>query len=325
MEVKPPPVEGEPLPEHPEEDKRPSPGETVTFVEKLTDDKLKPTPRPSMPKAAPAKAPQVVPLGQLPGVVVPPPALPGTEPVGTQPAAVPPLPPAAPPPAVLPYPVRIYAIRGLTRSGRPGPPSPRVQVPLVDLPAPPTGLAMKTTETSLVISWSAPVGRPAAPALGYNIYPKDAAAPLNPQPLTELTFERAGASFGTEQCFTIRSVAQFGTVAIESESSAAQCVTPRDTFPPAAPKGLSAVADAGVINLIWEPNAEADLGGYQVLRGEAPGDTLRQITTAPVKETSYSDKSVTPGARYTYVVVAVDTANPPNVSAQSPRYSVTAR
>jgi len=200
-----------------------------------------------------------------------------------------------------------------------------VQVPLVDLPAPPSGVALKPTETSLVITWSEPAGKPAVPALGYNIYPKDATAPLNPQPVTAVTFERAGASFGTEQCFTIRSVAQFGTVAIESESSTAQCTTPRDTFPPAAPKGLSAVADAGVINLIWEPNTEADLGGYHVLRGEAPGDTLRQITTAPVKETSYSDKTVTPGVRYTYVVVAVDNASPANVSAQSRPYGLTAR
>ena len=57
-----------------------------------------------------------------------------------------------------------------------------------------------------------------------------------------------------------------GTVYM-GRASAPACVTPADTFPPAPPKQLAAIAGAGVINLIWEPNSEADLAGYIVLRG----------------------------------------------------------
>ena len=49
------------------------------------------------------------------------------------------------------------------------------------------------------------------------------------------------------------------------------------------------------------------------------------LTPAAIAETNYADKTVTPGVRYVYVVVAIDKASPPNRSGQSPRYEVTAR
>ena len=102
-------------------------------------------------------------------------------------------------------------------------------------------------------------------------------------------------------------------------------MTPRDTFPPAAPKNLQAVGSAGVINLIWDANTDADLAGYLVLRGEAPGDTLQPLTPEPIKETRYQDRSIKPGVTYVYAIVAVDRATPPNRSALSNRVQETAR
>jgi len=83
------------------------------------------------------------------------------------------------------------------------------------------------------------------------------------------------------------------------------------------------VASAGVINLIWDANAEADLGGYVVLRGEAPGDRLQPLTPAPIKETRYADRTARPGVRYVYQVVAVDTTG--NRSAPSNKVEEAAR
>ena len=108
-------------------------------------------------------------------------------------------------------------------------------------------------------------------------------------------------------------------------ASPVTCVTPKDTFPPAAPKSLAAVAGPGAISLIWDANEEADLAGYVVLRGEAPGAELRAITSEPIRETTYRDTTVQPGVRYVYAVVAVDRATPQNVSAQSNRVEETAR
>ena len=112
---------------------------------------------------------------------------------------------------------------------------------------------------------------------------------------------------------------------IESDPSDPICVTPRDTFPPAAPKSLQAVGSAGVINLIWEANKEPDLAGYLVLRGEAPGDTLQPLTPEPIKDNRYQDRSIKPGVTYVYAIVAVDRATPPNRSALSNRVQETAR
>ena len=118
---------------------------------------------------------------------------------------------------------------------------------------------------------------------------------------------------------------KFETVTIEGVQSAPACLTPLDKFPPAAPKGLRAVAEDGAISLVWDQNGEADLGGYMVLRGEAPGDMLAPITPQPIADANYRDATVKPGVRYVYAVVAVDNATPRNSSAPSPREEATAR
>jgi fibronectin type 3 domain-containing protein len=116
-----------------------------------------------------------------------------------------------------------------------------------------------------------------------------------------------------------------GNVGVEGDLSQPACVTPRDTFPPAAPSGLAAVPTPGQISLIWEANAETDLAGYIILRGEAPDGELQPLTSEPIRETSYRDATVQPGTRYIYAIVAVDTATPPNASEQSARAEETAR
>jgi hypothetical protein len=114
-------------------------------------------------------------------------------------------------------------------------------------------------------------------------------------------------------------------VSIESAPSERVCATAADTFAPAAPKGLQAVASTGAINLIWDANTEADLAGYVVLRGEAPGDKLQALTPAPIRDTTFRDATAQPGIRYVYAIVAVDRATPPNMSPQSNRAEETAR
>lgn len=276
------------------DDTRPAPGETTTFVETLTTDKLEPVTLESA----------------------------GAAPVPPPPAVV----TATPTPPVPAYPRRIYVVRAFTRGGRPGPPSSRVQVPLIDPPPPPSSIQASFTEQAITVTWLPPVASgPDAPGLGFNVYKQGSAVPLNNAPVPEAQFARPGVAFGTEECFAVRTVQTTAGVAIESPASETTCVTPVDTFPPEAPKGLNAVPGASVVSLIWDANTEADLGGYLVLRAEAPGDTLQSITPEPIRETSFRDASVKPGVRYVYAVVAVDRATPPNRSAESPRVEETAR
>ena len=194
-----------------------------------------------------------------------------------------------------------------------------------------------------------PIGPP-APARGYHVYdvsplkpdstPAAGAAPVPPTPpgtppvppgrltttpLTATEFEDTRITWGSERCYAVRTVETVDTVSIESTTQPPACVTLVDTFPPAAPKGLAAVATEGAISLIWEPGTDKDLAGYLVLRAEAPGATLQPITPAEIRETTYRDAGVKGGVHYVYAVIAVDSAKPPNRSAESNKVEETAR
>jgi hypothetical protein len=341
--------------EHAPGESRPEPGTPVTFDEELTPARLKPEPvkTPAKPAAPPPGAAAAVPpaasapapaatatAGQAttpapPATPAPATAAPATPaaataapatptpattaPAATQLATTPPA--AAPAAAARTHVRRIYMARGMTRRGRPGAASPQLSIPLADLPLPPTDVKARVTESAVVLEWGAPDS-----ATGYNVYRgDDVVQPVNNSALTAPTFEHTGIAFGQEQCYRVRSLAVVEGATLEGEPSTPHCVTPRDEFPPAAPRGLAAVPTAGQISLIWDANTEKDLAGYLVLRGEAPDGPLTAITPAPIRETSYRDETVKPGMRYIYAVVAVDNAPSPNMSAQSARVEETAR
>jgi hypothetical protein len=286
-------------------------------VETLTEDKLQPVFTTPEAKPASAAGDAVTRAAAVAGVAI---GAAVTGAAGEAAAArMAPLAPEKPPPT---YAVRVYAIRGLTKGGRPGPASTRLELPLVAPPPVPPAPAASATETAIVLTWLPPV---AEGSVAFNVYKAGASDPINTAPVSEAKYERSGIEFGTEECFVVRSVQKVGGIDLESDLSPPACITPRDTFPPAAPKGLTAVAGTGTMNLSWDANNEADLAGYLVLRAEAPGDTLQPLTAAPIAGTSYEDKTVTPGVRYVYAIVAVDKASPPNRSGQSTRVEETAR
>ena len=150
-------------------------------------------------------------------------------------------------------------------------------------------------------------------------------APLNNMPLGAMAFADP-VELDRPRCYVVRAVRGTGAASVEGEPSPPACLTPTDVFPPSAPARLVAIADEGGISLVWEPNAEPDLGGYLVLRGEASDATLQSLTPAPVTEPRFRDTRVVTGTRYVYVVIAVDSHLPvANVSAESNRVEETAR
>lgn len=221
--------------------------------------------------------------------------------------------------------VRVYVAVPLSRrGGHRGPPSPRAVVSLAEAPPAAGGMQVRHDAKAITIDWLPTT----PPAGGYNVYETkdgvDGAAPLNAAPVKEPPFTDARLAFGVERCYVVRALAGAAGALVESDSSTPACVTPRDTFAPAAPTGLTVVGGEGVISLIWDANTEPDLGGYLVLRGEAPGEKLTRLTPDPIRDTTFRDERVKPGVRYVYAVVAIDTATPPNVSAQA-RVEETAR
>ena len=169
--------------------------------------------------------------------------------------------------------------------------------------------------------------------------------PLNDTPLESLQFQDPRVEFGLERCYIIGTLKQVNRMVIdpsesvetadaesvdatepvetfemmiESLPSTQTCVKFVDTFPPAPPTNLVAVANVGTINLIWNSSSEADLAGYQVLRAEATGETLQPLHSGIITETTYRDTSAIAG-------VALDTAKAPNISGPSNQVQETPR
>jgi predicted phage tail protein len=170
--------------------------------------------------------------------------------------------------------------------------------------------------------------QPAAPTppvnTAYHVYEVDGPSQtlLTPKPVAEDQYADSRMTWGATRCYSVRAIETVDALTVESEASPPACVMLADTFPPAAPKGLQAVATEGVINLIWDANTEADLDGYILLRGPAPGDELVPITTALIRETAFQDR-VPPGQRFVYALQAVDRSG--NLSPFSVRTEESAR
>lgn len=168
--------------------------------------------------------------------------------------------------------------------------------------------------------------------------------PLNDTPLESLQFQDPRVEFGLERCYMIGTLKQINQMVldstesvdatepvetfemmVESLPSTETCVKFIDTFPPAPPTNLVAVANVGTINLIWNASSEADLAGYQVLRAEATGERLQPLHSDIITETTYRDTSAIAGVDYVYAVVALDTAKAPNISGPSNQVQETPR
>lgn len=104
---------------------------------------------------------------------------------------------------------------------------------------------------------------------------------------------------------------------IEGDESAPIEMTTHDVFPPAIPENLMALASRGnnFVDLLWAPNTEQDLSGYNVYRREENGETTR-LHSVPMTILSLQDTSVVAGHTYFYSISAVDKNG--NESARSP-------
>ena len=231
-------------------------------------------------------------------------------------------------------PSRTYVGVGISTRGRKGPLSTRVSVPLAPPPLPPATPKVTYDEKAITVAWapvadapadgadhvlpSTPLGAPHR-SLAYNVY--EGPNKLTKTAVSDATFADTRLVWGEERCYVVRTAEKVDEAVIESAATPEVCVTPVDTFPPAAPKSLQTVASVGAITLIWEPNTERDLAGYLVLRGTGESD-LRPLMTSPVTATNFKD-DLAPGTRHVYAVRAVDRAG--NMSALSNLAEDTAR
>ena len=244
---------------------------------------------------------------------------------------------------------RTYVGVGVSPRGRRGPSSKRVNVPMLEPPATPAPPTVDYDERAVTLAWTplappqslqdpdGPGMLPSKPigvtrrTIAYNVYELAAAADetgpptltrLTPTPVEEPRFADPRITWSLKRCYAVWAVEMVEDLSVESDETAPSCVTLTDKFPPAAPKGLTALPSDGAITLIWDANTEKDLRGYIVLRGIDPAQTLEPVTSTPIQEPSFKD-AVQPGVRFVYAVKAVDSAG--NESALSERAYETAR
>ena len=112
---------------------------------------------------------------------------------------------------------------------------------------------------------------------------------------------------GKAYVYIVQSIVKLdNTREAESEFSANLPVTPRDVFPPAAPRNLQGSLAPNSVELNWDRNLEDDLAAYRIYRaeGDAAFEKLADLPAIP----SYSDRSAAAGKSYRYVVTALDQA-----------------
>ena len=211
-----------------------------------------------------------------------------------------------------------FRVRGLTRGFRhrpiTGELSNQVEVGLLDVAGPVEGLEVKVAEHALEPAWTRPTrsltGHPVANLAGYRVYKSKTGEPDSFLLLGETvaeTYQDPDFAFKSAYSYKVRAVfKQDGQVA-ESEDSEVRKVIPLDTFPPAAPTGLTGLFTAAQVELIWTANTEPDLAGYNVCRRDNRGQALRinhELLGTPI----FRDTAVGRGQKYAYWVTAVDLA-----------------
>jgi len=212
-----------------------------------------------------------------------------------------------------------FAVRTLTRGFRRRPveseSSNVLHTTVLDVPEPVKDFQVRATESALELSWSAPdrsvTGQPVSNFAGYRVYRSRAGKPGSFQLLPEVSapsYRDAEFEFNRAYFYKVAAITREAGRVAESEDSPLAEITPRDTFPPAAPQGLSAIYAADAVELVWAANAEPDLAGYNVYRREEDGRPQR-VNPEVLRTPIFRDSSVTTGHQYRYYVTALDLTN----------------
>ena len=203
-----------------------------------------------------------------------------------------------------------------------------VRMTLLDVPLAVQDLRVVATEHAVELTWKPPAsalsGEPASAVSAYRVY-RRTGQPGSFVKIGEtggVVFRDTDFEFGHTYAYKVAALMKVGTETAEGEASPVAEITPRDTFPPAAPTGLSVVYTSQAVELVWTASPEPDLAGYNVYRREGSTPT-RKVNQEIVRTPIFRDTSVAEGRQYFYRVTALDLAN--NESVPSEEESVETR
>jgi hypothetical protein len=224
-----------------------------------------------------------------------------------------------------------YMVRARAAKARASDDSNIITTKIYSPPGAPRDLKVAITEPAIVLSWTESPLPAGATSGGYRVYraemettqvpvPQDLSQAKLKAPIALLgpsstaSLSDSDFEFGKTYLYTVRSVAKFGEDSVESADSTPAVITPRDTFPPATPRGLEialipATPQApAYVELSWAISPEGDLAGYYVYRSDAEDAPGERANTEILPSPAFRDISVVPGKRYFYRVSSVDRA-----------------
>jgi hypothetical protein len=226
-----------------------------------------------------------------------------------------------------------YAVEVLNSAARGAGLSNEVHVPLLPTLPPFGDFAANVTAQGVLLSWQCPENSGAKRTgvrYSFQIYRRPvsggAGTKTGEMDATECaTGTRPGASredsfldktFEWEKSYIYRAAVMSvlavpgkPPVEVEGDDTPEVKVFANDVFPPAVPTGLQAVSSGPgqqpFIDLIWTPDTDADLAGYNVYRRE-DGGAMRKLNLELVKVPAFRDTQAAAGQTYSYSVSAVD-------------------
>ncbi len=231
-----------------------------------------------------------------------------------------------------------YAVEVLNPDNRGAGLSNQVRIPLIRTIPAPADLNAKVTTQGVVLSWTSqsPAQPPPLVHYVYRVYRGQEGSarpslvgevPAGTQP--SLTFTDSSIQWQKTYEYFVDAVAVITpenkrALEVPGEDSLQVKVFANDIFPPSVPTGLQAAysgpGQPPFIDLIWAPDTEADLAGYNVYRRVDDTPPVK-LTPEPVKTLAYRDTNVVRGETYFYSLSAVDVRG--NESAHSEEASET--
>lgn len=175
-------------------------------------------------------------------------------------------------------------------------------------PANPAGLTAAAASGIISLNWN---DNADADFDYYNVYRGTSSGgpytKINTSPIVVSDYVDNTVNNGTTYYYVVRAVDMSSNES--GNSNQASATPPVDTIAPAAPTGLTSMVDFMVwkwVLLDWNNNAETDLAGYDIYRGNSQGGPYSKINPSLVTTSDYIDYTIVTGSSYFYVVKAID-------------------
>jgi hypothetical protein len=231
----------------------------------------------------------------------------------------------------------VYTVRTRTSSKKISASSNSVSLAIRPAPDPIADLQAEVTREAIVLNWTPPqktlIGG-APPIATYRVYRAESDAPPSGStppgaapsdaeqriPFAHIgdvaapPFRDLQIQFGKRYLYSVRSVAHYDQVHVESADSNFGSAERLDTFPPSAPEGLIAALipaqdrTPASFDLSWSISADNDIAGYNIYRSEGAVTRRTKLNPVLLLTPAFRDMNVLAGRHYLYTVRAVNRA-----------------